>query len=101
MLFFIAAECIAMAVVFGVGFLNGAIEDLGAIAPWFLTGAGVGLLMTGIHLLIALFRRKREKLLFWIAEAVMLLSLFPGVFFFAELLNLICAADGCPGSARI
>ena len=88
MLFFIAAECIAMAVVFGVGFLNGAIEDLGAIAPWFLTGAGVGLLMTGIHLLIALFRRKREKLLFWIAEAVMLLSLFPGVFFFAELLNL-------------
>ena len=40
MLFFIAAECIAMAVVFGVGFLNGAIEDLGAIAPWFLTGPG-------------------------------------------------------------
>lgn len=88
MLFFVAAECIAVAVVFGVGFLNGAIEDFSAVVPWLAVGAGVGLLMTCIHSLISLFRRKREKLLFWIAEAVMLLSLFPGLFLFAELINL-------------
>ncbi len=88
MLFFVAAECISVAVVFAIGFLYGAIEDLSAIAPWTMAGAGVGLLVTCLHLLISVFRRKREKLLFWVAEAVMLLGLFPGIVLFAELINL-------------
>lgn len=88
MVFFIIAEFVSALIVFAVGFLNGAIENIGDFAPWILSGMGMGVVLTGVHLLARLFREKTGSLFFLFAEAVMLLGVFPGVVFAAELVSL-------------
>lgn len=88
MVFFIIAEFVSALLVFAVGFLNGAIENIGDFAPWILSGMGMGVVLTGVHLLARLFREKTGSVFFLFAEAVMLLGVFPGVVFAAELVSL-------------
>ena len=88
MVFFIIAEFVSALLVFAVGFLNGAITRIGDFAPWILSGMGMGLILTGMHSLIRVFREKTGSVFFLFAEAVMLLGIFPGVVFAAELVSL-------------
>lgn len=88
MVFFIIAEFVSALLVFAVGFLNGAIENIGDFAPWILSGMGMGVVLTGVHLLARLFREKTGSVFFLFAEAVMLLGVFPGVVFAAEIVSL-------------
>lgn len=85
---FIPLELIFIFLFLAAATVTGAVNSLLSSLPWLLTGAVVGLIMTGIHMLIRFYRQKTENILFTIGEIIMILWLVPGALFWMELTAL-------------
>lgn len=87
----IPLELVCILLFGAVGLLSSAIDGLGEALPWVLAGAGVGLVLAGMHAALNVYRARVGGFLITLAEILAVLSLIPGAILFGELIDL----DAC------